>query len=41
MKSENINILKEGLWYKHPTFRQLLGMCPTLAVSTSAINGIF
>ncbi|MDD4294138.1 MAG: electron transport complex subunit E [Candidatus Omnitrophica bacterium] len=29
-----------GLWYEHPTFRQLLGMCPTLAVTTSAVNGL-
>ena len=30
----------KGLWKEHPVFRQLLGMCPTLAVTTSAINGI-
>ncbi len=30
----------KGLWKDHPVFRQLLGMCPTLAVTTSAINGI-
>jgi len=29
-----------GLWRNHPVFRQLLGMCPALAVTTSAINGI-
>lgn len=29
-----------GLWKEHPVFRQLLGMCPALAVTTSAINGI-
>ncbi len=29
-----------GLWKDHPVFRQLLGMCPALAVTTSAINGI-
>lgn len=33
------NFLK-GLWKEHPVFRQLLGMCPILAVTTSAINGI-
>lgn len=33
------NFIK-GLWKDHPVFRQLLGMCPTLAVTTSAINGI-
>ena len=31
---------KKGLWENHPIFRQLLGMCPTLAVTTSAINGL-
>jgi len=31
----------KGLWSEHPIFRQLLGMCPTLAVSTSAQNGLF
>jgi len=30
----------KGLWKEHPVFRQLLGMCPTLAVTTSAINGV-
>jgi len=30
----------KGLWSEHPTLRQLLGMCPTLAVTTSAINGL-
>jgi Na+-translocating ferredoxin:NAD+ oxidoreductase subunit E len=29
-----------GIWGNHPIFRQLLGMCPTLAVTTSAINGL-
>lgn len=30
----------KGLWMDHPVFHQLLGMCPTLAVTTSAINGL-
>lgn len=30
----------KGLWKDHPVFRQLLGLCPALAVTTSAINGI-
>ena len=29
-----------GLIKENPTFRLLLGMCPTLAVTTSAINGL-
>lgn len=33
-------LIKNGLWSNHPIFRQLLGMCPTLAVTTSSINGI-
>lgn len=33
------NFLK-GLWKDHPALRQLLGMCSTLAVTTSAVNGI-
>jgi electron transport complex protein RnfE len=30
----------KGWWDENPVFRQLLGMCPTLAVTTSAINGL-
>ena len=30
----------KGLWKQNPTLRQLLGLCPTLAVSTAAINGV-
>lgn len=29
----------KGLWDENPVFRQLLGMCPTLAVSNAVING--
>ena len=32
--------LTRGLIKENPTFVQLLGMCPTLAVTTSAINGV-
>jgi len=32
--------LKNGLIKENPIFFQLLGMCPTLAVTTSAINGM-
>lgn len=31
--------LKNGIVVENPTFVQMLGMCPTLAVTTSAING--
>lgn len=30
----------KGLFKENPTFMQLLGMCPTLAVTTSVSNGI-
>lgn len=29
----------KGFWRENPTFKLVLGMCPTLAVTTSAING--
>ena len=30
----------KGIWIENPTFRLVLGLCPTLAVSTSIANGI-
>jgi len=30
----------KGLWKENPIFRLVLGMCPTLAVTTSAVNGL-
>lgn len=30
----------KGLWKENPVFRILLGLCPTLAVTSSAINGL-
>jgi len=39
MKNKHNQILK-GIWHEHPIFRQLLGMCPTLAVTTTALNGL-
>ncbi len=35
-----LNTLKNGIFKENPVFIQLLGMCPTLAVSTSAANGL-
>ncbi|MEA3432707.1 MAG: electron transport complex subunit E [candidate division WOR-3 bacterium] len=29
-----------GIWEQNPTFRLVLGMCPTLAVTNMAINGV-
>ena len=39
-EKNNLNILKNGITTENPTFIQLLGMCPTLAVTTSLINAI-
>lgn len=36
----NIKILTNGLFRENPTFGLLLGMCPTLGVTTSAFNGM-
>lgn len=36
----NLKPLTNGLIKENPTFYQLLGMCPTLAVTTSAQNGL-
>lgn len=38
--SKNIKVFLNGLIKENPTFVQLLGMCPTLAVTTSLKNGI-
>lgn len=35
-----LNIIKNGVIKENPTFVLLLGMCPTLATTTSAINGM-
>ncbi len=32
---------KKGLWSENAVFRQLLGMCPTLAVTNTAVNRVF
>jgi electron transport complex, RnfABCDGE type, E subunit len=36
----NLKIITNGLVKENPTFVLLLGMCPTLATTTSAINGL-
>lgn len=33
-------IIRDGLWHNNPGLVQLLGLCPLLAVTTSAINGL-
>jgi len=35
-----MQIIKNGLLDENPTFRLVLGTCPTLATTTSAINGV-
>lgn len=33
-------VFLNGLWKENPTFRLVLGMCPTIAVTTSVMNGL-
>lgn len=35
-----VKIIKNGIIDENPTFMQVIGMCPTLAVTSSAINGV-
>ena len=37
---KNLNILTSGIIKNNPTFVLILGMCPTLATTTSALNGM-
>ena len=39
-KQRPLAILKNGILDENPAFRLLLGMCPTLAITTAAVNGI-
>lgn len=36
----NLEEFFEGIWKQNPTFVMMLGMCPTLAVTVSAVNAI-
>lgn len=38
--SNNVERLYNGIIKENPTFVLMLGMCPTLAVTTSAVNGL-
>ena len=38
-KSPGAEFLK-GLWQENPIFRQVLGLCPTLAVTNAMVNGL-
>ena len=40
MSSNKLNLFTKGFLKENPTFVLLLGMCPTLATTTSAINGM-
>lgn len=40
MDKTSFNNLTRGIIRENPTFVMLLGMCPTLGVTTSAINGV-
>ena len=34
------NILKNGIWKQNTSITQMLGLCPLLAISTNAVNGV-
>lgn len=38
--NRNVERIRNGIVTENPTFVQILGMCPTLAVTTSAVNGL-
>ena len=40
MEKQSLNNLTRGIIKENPTFVMLLGMCPTLGVTTSAANGL-
>lgn len=37
---ELVNYLKNGIWKENPVFRMVMGMCPTLAVTNTMVNGL-
>ena len=39
MSKRKLGIFTKGFFKENPTFVLLLGLCPTLATTTSAING--
>jgi electron transport complex protein RnfE len=40
MSSQYRDIVEDGLWKNNVVFAQLLGLCPTMAVTTSGTNGL-
>ncbi len=39
-KARNFDEFMEGIWRQNPVFVMVLGMCPTLAVTVSALNAL-
>lgn len=39
-KSNNLSVFSKGILKENPVLRLVLGTCPTLAVTTAAVNGI-
>lgn len=40
MSTEPRNVFSKGIWQENPVFVQVLGMCPVLAVTNTAINSL-
>ncbi|MBQ3447433.1 MAG: electron transport complex subunit RsxE, partial [Synergistaceae bacterium] len=40
MSQSNLKVLANGILSDNPTFVQCIGLCPTLAVTSSVSNGI-
>ncbi len=40
-KNDKLSLVTNGIVANNPTFRLVLGTCPTLAVTTSALNGLY
>ncbi len=38
--NSKLRIVSNGIFAQNPTFKLVLGMCPTLAITTSAFNGL-
>lgn len=39
-RNSKLQIISNGIFAQNPTFKLVLGMCPTLAITTSAFNGL-
>lgn len=37
---DNASIIRDGLWNNNQVLVALIGMCPTLAITTNAVNGL-